>query len=187
MKLMSQIRLPLVVLPFFYACATSTVKPPTTADDADTKTESHDSAKPDDDATLASKPVDSEKDDSSVKKEEAKSDKKPAAKGDNDDSAEPAPKDDSRTTASCEKVIKDNRPGFKKCYKGRTELKGEIVLQIELDAAGKIKKAYIDQESTIKDQKVHDCILDFAKTLTYPSSTKGLDKNFEYTFGINNG
>lgn len=108
-----------------------------------------------------------------------------AAKGDDDD-AEPAPKDDSRTTATCRKVIEDNRPAFKKCYKDRAEIKGELVLRIDLDAAGKIRKAYIGEESTVKDKKIEDCVLDLAKTLKFPSSTKGLDKTFEYTFGIHN-
>ena len=182
------LRMPIVLLPFFYACASGTGKPAASADDADSKTDSSETTPADDASGDSSKKSDSAADETSDKKEDAKSDKKTAAKGDDDEGdAEAAPKDDSRTTEICRKVIDDNRKAFKKCYKDLPDIKGTVVLELELDAGGKIKKAYIDDESTIKEKKVHDCILDLAKSLTYPKSTKGLDKNFEYTFGIRNG
>jgi hypothetical protein len=187
MNLKSLLRMPLVVLPFFYACAAGSGKPAATADDADSKAESSETAKSEDEDMGTSEKSEAKAEEGSDKKEEAKSDKKAAAKGDDDGGEEAAPKDDSRTTETCRKVIDDNRKAFKKCYKDKPDVKGTIVLQLELDAAGKIKKAYIDEESTISDKQVQDCILDFAKTLVYPKSTKGLDKNFEYTFGIRNG
>lgn len=186
------LRTPLVVLPFFFACASGAGKPAVSADGADSKPSTSEEATAEESGKDASNKSDIAADEESSKsdeKSEAKSsdtkDKKAAAK-DDDDSGEAAPKDDSRTTAACAKVINDNRKLFKKCYKDRSDIKGEIVLQVKLDAAGKVTKAFIDEESTIKDVKVHTCILDIAKGLTYPASTKGLEKDFEYNFGINN-
>ncbi len=105
--------------------------------------------------------------------------------------AVPPADDDSRTKAMVAKVINDNRPFFKKCYEDARAkdpaLKGNIVLKFLLDAAGKIKKAWIEVDSSsIKNQTVGDCIVQAAKELTYPPSGKGLEKEFKYDFGFNN-
>ena len=102
-----------------------------------------------------------------------------------------APVDDSRTTASIQKIINENRPKFKKCYederKKAQDLKGTVVLELTLDADGKIKKSGVNgEESTIKLKAVTDCIVKVAESLTYPASSKGLDKDFRYEFGFNN-
>jgi len=189
---------PLVLLPFLFACGSGGGKPAASAGDAEGKADSAESANADSGNAKSDKLDKSDKsdmgadeaapkaDEKSEAKSEAKSEGKKDKKSGDGDEAEPAPKDDSRSTAACEKVIKDNRKAFKKCYSGRSDLKGELTLRIELDAAGKIKKAFIDDDSTVKDDKVQKCILDLAKTLTFPASTKGLTKDFEYNFGINN-
>jgi len=97
--------------------------------------------------------------------------------------------DDSRTTESIKKIVVQNRPAFKKCYedarKLTPDLKGTVMLRMELDAAGKVKTAGVAlEESTIKDLKLAECITKIAKGLSYPASTKGLDKDFEYEFGF---
>jgi len=102
-----------------------------------------------------------------------------------------APVDDSRTTEAIHKIIKDNRKTFKKCYederKKAPDLKGTVLLKLTLDAEGKIKSAGIDpDETTIKVKAVSDCIIKVAQSLTYPPSSKGLDKDFQYKFGFNN-
>lgn len=102
-----------------------------------------------------------------------------------------APVDDSRTTASIQKIINENRPKFKKCYEDERkkvqDLKGTVVLELTLDADGKIKKSGVNaEESTIKVKAVTDCIVKVAEGLTYPASSKGLDKDFRYEFGFNN-
>lgn len=102
-----------------------------------------------------------------------------------------APVDDSRTTESIRKIIDTNRSKFKKCYeierKKVPDLKGTVVLQLTLDADGKIKTAGVDaDEGTIKVRAVSDCIVKVAQSLTYPASSKGLDKDFRYEFGFNN-
>jgi hypothetical protein len=178
-------RFSFLVIPLLIACGSSSGKPAATADESDNTISNNETATTDKATNNEAEKSVPDEVKASEMKAESKSEKKSSEEAASDDSA--AVKDDSRTTASCEKVVKDNRPAFKKCYKGRTDLKGTISLQIELDAAGKIKKAYIGEESTIKDQKIYDCILDTAKTLTFPKSTKGLDKNFEYEFGVNNG
>jgi hypothetical protein len=102
-----------------------------------------------------------------------------------------APVDDSRTTEAIHKIIKENRKTFKKCYederKKAPDLKGTVLLKLTLDAEGKIKSVGIDpDETTIKVKAVSDCIIKVAQTLTYPPSSKGLDKDFQYKFGFNN-
>jgi hypothetical protein len=102
-----------------------------------------------------------------------------------------APVDDSRTTESIRKVIDANRPKFKKCYEDERkkvpDLKGTVVLELTLDADGKIKSAGVDTEDgTIKVKAISDCMVKVARTLTYPASSKGLDKDFKYEFGFNN-
>jgi hypothetical protein len=116
-----------------------------------------------------------------------------SAKGKSDDGKKgtAAPHDDSRTTASIQKIINENRPKFKKCYedvrKKMQDLKGTVVLELTLDADGKIKKSGVNaEESTIKIKTVTDCIVTVAQGLTYPASSKGLDKDFRYEFGFNN-
>ena len=112
-------------------------------------------------------------------------------KGKTDEGKKGAPVDDSRTTASIQKIINENRPKFKKCYedvrKKMQDLKGTVVLELTLDADGKIKKSGVaEEESTIKVKTVTECIVSVAQSLTYPSSSKGLDKDFRYEFGFNN-
>ena len=67
------------------------------------------------------------------------------------------------------------------------DLKGTVVLELTLDADGKIKKSGTNaDESTIKVKAVTECIVKVAQGLTYPASSKGLDKDFRYEFGFNN-
>lgn len=118
--------------------------------------------------------------------EDSKSDKQVEVDEDDDK----APVDDSRTTASVAAIFKENRKAFKKCYedvrKEQPELKGNVIVKVVLDGAGKVKKAYVDEESSIRHQKIVDCMIKLAQSLTYPKSSKGLDKDFEYNFGFNN-
>ncbi len=129
--------------------------------------------------------------------EDSKSDasKNPAddakPKGDEGKKGGSAPVDDSRTTESIHKIIKENRAKFKKCYEDERkkipDLKGTVVLELTLDADGKIKKSgTAAEESTIKVKAVSDCIVKIAEGLSYPPSSKGLDKDFRYEFGFNN-
>ena len=140
------------------------------------------------------------KDTTDIVEEDNGDDAKPAAKSSASDSKDKpssskagtaAPVDDSRTTESIRKVIDANRPKFKSCYeverKKVPDLKGTVVLELTLDADGKIKSAGVDTEDgTIKVKAISDCIVKVAQTLTYPASSKGLDKDFRYEFGFNN-
>jgi hypothetical protein len=185
-NLQSLLLAPLVVLPMFMACGSGSSKPAASADEADQTTESALSDDTSGDKADAEKADDSD----AAKPEETKGDEKAAA-GDEDDAASAPPKDDSRTTAACDKVITDNRKAFKKCYedvrKTKPDLKGSITLVIDIDSKGKVTKAAIDEDSTIKEPKIDECMTAFAKTLTFPASTKGLEKNFTHEFIYNMG
>jgi len=103
----------------------------------------------------------------------------------------PPPSDDSRPTAVVAQVVSKNRPVFKQCYEAARKkdptLKGNVVLLLTLDAAGKLTNAKVDLErSSIKLPEVTDCMIQVAYGLSYPASSKGLDKEFEYDFGFNN-
>lgn len=177
------LRAPLAVLPFFIACGSSSTRPVASASD---KVES---AETSGDSDIAANPDEEDKKAGSEKSDGAEDKAKSQAEADDEDDDKP-PVDDSRTTASIANVIKENRKAFKKCYedvhKEQPDLKGNVLLKIVLDGAGKVKKAYVDDESSIRNPKVTDCMIKLAQSLTYPKSSKGLDKDFEYDFGFNN-
>jgi hypothetical protein len=187
-------RVALALLPFLVACGSSPTKPAVSPADTTDAADTADDANPKGDVSAdgEGKKNDSNKSDAdkSGKKDsnQQKSDKKAAADDDDDDKA---PTDDSRTTASVAAVIKEQRKDFKKCYevvrKEQPDLKGHVILKLVLDGAGVAKKIYIDDESTIRNQKISDCMIKLARTLTYPKSSKGLDKEFQYDFGFNVG
>jgi hypothetical protein len=183
------LRAPLIVLPLIFACSSSGSKPAASADDAD-KTEESASADASGDAEDMAKADDDEEAKSEDKKADKKATKKAAA-DEEDDDGEAAPKDDSRTTGACDKVIMDNRKAYNKCYKeggkNSSDLKGTIKLVVDIDSAGKVTKAAIDDESTIKEPKVYECMIALTKTLTFPASTKGLEKQFSHEFIHNMG
>jgi hypothetical protein len=181
---------PLAVLPFLVACGSSPTRPPASASDQTdaSETSDRDDVKGDNAASAddEDKKSDSGKASADEKSEKKSSDKKTEA----DDDDDKPPVDDSRTTASVANIFKENRKAFKKCYedvrKDKPELKGNVLLKVVLDGDGKVKKAFVDDESSIREQKVTDCMIKLAKSLTYPKSSKGLDKDFEYDFGFNN-
>jgi hypothetical protein len=189
------LRAPLAVLPFVIACASNPTKPAESPSDNSEAVGSGNAGKSEGSGATNSaddgKKPSSDKSDDKAADDKASDDKttgkKTAADGDDDK----APTDDSRTTANVAKVFKDNRKAFKKCYEDvrrtQQDLKGDILLKVLLDGDGKVKKAYIDEEeSTIHNQKIADCMVKLAQSLTYPKSSKGLDKDFEYKFGFNN-
>jgi hypothetical protein len=180
------------LLPILVACASSPAKPVASASDADAVDAK---AKDDGASDMAAHPDEpapekSDKASDKASTSDSKSDQAEAksAKADTDDDKPPV--DDSRTTASIANVIKENRKAFKKCYedvrKDQPDLKGNVMLKIVLDGAGKVKKAYVDDDSSIRNPKIVDCMIKLAQSLTYPKSSKGLDKDFEYDFGFNN-
>jgi hypothetical protein len=183
-------RVALALLPFIIACGSSPAKPAVSPADTTDAADGADDDKPKGDVAEGKK-ADSNKSDAdkSDKNEssEKKSDKKAAA----DDDDDKPPTDDSRTTAAVAAVIKERRKDFKKCYevvrKDQPDLKGHVILKLFLDGAGVAKKIYVDDESSLRNQKITDCMIKLAKTLTYPKSSKGLDKEFEYDFGFNTG
>jgi hypothetical protein len=170
-----------------WACASST--PASKAPSSESASGSEQTAASDEAKTgadIAEDNVDGSKSSDSSK---AADDAKP--KADDAKKGGAAPVDDSRTTASIQKIINENRPKFKKCYEDERkkvqDLKGTVVLELTLDADGKIKKSGVNaEESTIKMKAVTDCIVKVAEGLTYPASSKGLDKDFRYEFGFNN-
>jgi len=168
-----------------WACASNTPKSKTPSEEPASGSEQGAATATKDSPDIAEDNVDSKSEASTKSADEAK------PKTDDGKKGTATPVDDSRTTASIQKLINENRPKFKKCYEDERkkvqDLKGTVVLELTLDADGKIKKSGTNaDESTIKVKAVTECIVKVAQGLTYPASSKGLDKDFRYEFGFNN-
>jgi hypothetical protein len=101
------------------------------------------------------------------------------------DAAAGAP--ETRTTEVIAKVIKDNRKVFRDCYEQGTkdlpDVEGTLTLHFVLDAAGKVKKAELNQErSTVKAPPVVDCAIAALKALSFPPSSRGMESTVNYPF-----
>jgi tetratricopeptide (TPR) repeat protein len=82
-------------------------------------------------------------------------------------------------------LIKSKRPGFRACFDAWSKKNpgkgGKVVLTFFLDPDGGIQQA--DAEPTGFDAPpVAACIVDYAKTLSYPKSTQGKFTRFAYPF-----
>lgn len=84
-------------------------------------------------------------------------------------------------------LFKANRDGFRRCFdlwgnKNRGQ-SGTIYLVINLKTDGKLQKAEVDpSKGNLHAAEVETCMVDFAKTLTYPKSPSGKETRFTYPF-----
>ncbi|MEZ4308535.1 MAG: AgmX/PglI C-terminal domain-containing protein [Polyangiaceae bacterium] len=97
--------------------------------------------------------------------------------------ANPAAAGSDRMTPMFE-LVKANKDGFRKCFdlwgKKNPGQKGSIAFQFFLKPDGALEKAQMKRdEGDVHAVEVENCMIDFAKTLTYPASTVG--KNTIYT------
>ena len=88
------------------------------------------------------------------------------------------------------KILKDNRKPVRECYekalKDLPTLKGDMVIHLELDPEGKIKKIELNNErSTLKSPAVADCSIKFIKTISFPPSSRGMDTTMNYPYNLN--
>jgi len=84
-------------------------------------------------------------------------------------------------------LMKQKRDGFRCCFdiwaKKNPGASGRVMLVINLGPDGKLKKAFVKQdESGIHAPEVESCMVDLAKTLTYPKSPSGKDTEYSHPF-----
>jgi outer membrane biosynthesis protein TonB len=84
-------------------------------------------------------------------------------------------------------LFKANRDGFRRCFdlwgqKNRGQ-SGTVYLVIHLKTDGKLDKAEVDpSKGNLHAAEVETCMIDFAKSLTYPKSPSGKETRFTYPF-----
>jgi hypothetical protein len=84
-------------------------------------------------------------------------------------------------------LIKANRDGFRKCFdlwgKKNPGQAGKIAFQFFLKADGSLQKAEMKRdEGDVHAVEVENCMIAFAKTLTYPKSTVGMETVYTHRF-----
>jgi len=84
-------------------------------------------------------------------------------------------------------LVKANRDGFRKCFdlwgKKNPGQAGKIAFQFFLKPDGTLEKAQMKRdEGDVHAAEVENCMIDFAKTLTYPKSGVGKDTVYTHRF-----
>jgi hypothetical protein len=84
-------------------------------------------------------------------------------------------------------LIKSKRDGFRCCFdlwtKGHPGESGRVTLRFDLAPDGTLKKAEVKQdESTVHAPELEACMVDLAKSLTYPRSPSGKQTELNYPF-----
>lgn len=101
-----------------------------------------------------------------------------------------APKDGSATSDRLQPLVdlmKTNRDKFRCCFdlwaRKNPGASGRVSIQLKIDPEGKLTSADIAQnDTTVAAPEVHSCILDVAKSLTYPKSPSGKETTYKHPF-----
>lgn len=100
--------------------------------------------------------------------------------------ASPAPAGSDRMQPMMD-LIKANRDGFRKCFdlwgKKNPGQAGKIAFQFSLKVDGSLEKAEMKRdEGDVHAVEVENCMIAFAKTLTYPKSSIGKETVYTHRF-----
>ena len=98
--------------------------------------------------------------------------------------------EDTRTTETMAKVVKDNRHLFRLCYEKAQEndpdLQGDVVITFTVTPQGRVKSAELNLEkSTLKNEQVGKCAAEEMKKLTFSESSLGMESTMNYPFNFN--
>ncbi|HLM74415.1 MAG TPA: AgmX/PglI C-terminal domain-containing protein [Polyangiaceae bacterium] len=101
-----------------------------------------------------------------------------------------APKEGSETSSRLQPLvdlIKANRDKFRCCFdlwaRNQVGASGRVSIQLKIDPEGKLTSAEIAQaDTTVAAPEVHACILDVARSLTYPKSPTGKETTYKHPF-----
>ena len=83
--------------------------------------------------------------------------------------------------------MKANRDKFRCCFdlwaRNNPGAAGRVALRVKLDPNGALTTSEIvDKDTTVKAPEVHACIIDVAKSLTYPKSPSGKETTYTHPF-----
>jgi hypothetical protein len=84
-------------------------------------------------------------------------------------------------------LMKANRDKFRCCFDlwARTKpgAAGRVSIQLKLDPEGKLTSSEIAQaDTTVAAPEVHACVLEVAKSITYPKSPNGKETTYKHPF-----
>jgi hypothetical protein len=100
--------------------------------------------------------------------------------------AEPAVAKPAIDKATLSSVVGQHRPEMLKCFaegkKKTPGMKGTVTLQLQVDAAGKVRAQV---QSTLGSPIVAACVIKAANGWTFPARTGGEMANISYPFTIN--
>lgn len=101
-----------------------------------------------------------------------------------------APKEGSETSTRLQPLadlMKANRDKFRCCFdlwaRNNPGASGRVSITLKLDPEGKLTSSEIAQaDTTVAAPEVHACILDVAKSITYPKSPTGKETTYKHPF-----
>lgn len=84
-------------------------------------------------------------------------------------------------------LVKANKDGFRKCFdlwgKKNPGKAGKIAFEFHLKPDGALEKAQMKRDETdVLAAEVENCMIEFAKTLAYPKSGKGMSTVYTHRF-----
>lgn len=86
------------------------------------------------------------------------------------------------------RVIKKKYASIRSCYETvlqtNQKLKGRLVVHFNIELNGKVSGVNATKDSTMKEKKVVQCVLDHVKSLIFPERKKGepIEVNFPFNF-----
>lgn len=90
--------------------------------------------------------------------------------------------------ADIQGVIKKRYVSIRSCYETQLQtnqkLKGRMVVSFTIMLDGKVKGVKKGNDSTMKDKKVVNCVLDIMKSLQFPERKKGEEIQINYPFNF---
>lgn len=94
------------------------------------------------------------------------------------------------TAASIQKVVMHHQPQVQSCYEETLAEKekvveGKLLTSFVITPEGLVKKAKVDRKgSTLKEPRLHDCVVAVLSTITFPKPPDGRDHPVEYPFNL---
>lgn len=95
------------------------------------------------------------------------------------------------TPHSIQEVVTYYQPKIQGCYEEHLAsqvnkaVEGKLYTSFVITPDGMVKKAKVDKKkTTLKDPKLHDCVVAVLSTMSFPKPTDGKDHPIEYPFNL---
>jgi hypothetical protein len=95
------------------------------------------------------------------------------------------------TAESVKKVVGYYQPKIQGCYeeilasKGKNPVEGKVMTAWVVTPDGMVKAAKVDsKKSSLKDSKLHDCVVTVLSTMEFPKPADGKDHPIEFPFNL---